>query len=143
MKKFLFVMPLSLILVASCQKEIPTKLSGYFYTTDSSASELPLRLFFDGKEIGNLPYINQSIETLGSIDSAFKSKTLPFAFMSGKHFIQAKTIKDSVVASAEFSFIFKKNKSEMSTTSPVGASGGFFIDKDKEAAIYLSSTLKR
>jgi hypothetical protein len=55
MKKFLFVMPLSLILVASCQKEIPTKLSGYFYTTDSSASELPLRLFFDGKEIGNLP----------------------------------------------------------------------------------------
>lgn len=124
-----------LSLVASCHKEeIPTSLSGYFYTPDTKAIEQPLYLFIDGTNKGKLPYIKTTANVpLGFSNPELSSKALQFTFMSGKHIFEARRSDGSVMASATITFAFYKNKTESDIYSNVGGAGNVLAGNKVEA----------
>jgi hypothetical protein len=112
---------LFLFLLSSCQKEIPTKLNGYFYTTTSTKAEDYIVLFIDGERIGKLPYINSSKEMPLSVgDTTLTANALKYSLMSGKHIFRAEKPDGKVISLSEVSFLFYKNKTESSTKGNVG-----------------------
>jgi hypothetical protein len=124
--------------VASCckDKEIPTTLNGYFYTTDPASSESGLTLYMDGQNKGALPYINTSREMPLSSKDPKISTALKFSFMSGAHFFEARKADGTVVSSARMKFYVSKHKSEGSTTSPIGGAGSSF-ENNQTAVIWM------
>lgn len=141
MKRILCAFPI-LFLFAACQKEIPTKLTGYFYTTDLPSDDVHYKLFVDGVEKGDLPYYATRIEKLGSIDSTMKMTALKLEFMSGRHQIQAKDASGKIVSSGEFYFEFYKNKTKSGVTGGIGATGSAMFNSPDEVAILLSKEVK-
>lgn len=132
MKKALGVFStiLFLFLLSSCQKEIPTKLTGYFYTTTSTKAEDYIVLFIDGEKIGKLPYISTSKEMALSVDdTALIANALKYSMMSGKHSFRAEKSDGKVISLSEVSFLFYKNKTESSSKGNVG---GNAINMTKE-----------
>lgn len=128
---------------ASCQKrEIPTKLTGYFYTTDLPSDDIHYKLFVDGVEKGYLPYYGTRIEKLGGIDSTMKITTLKLEFMSGRHQIQAKDASGKIVSSGEFYFEFYKNETKSGVTGGIGATGSAMFNSPDEVAILLAKDVK-
>lgn len=147
--KKLFVLSLSAgigMLMQSCtpEKEIPTMLNGYFYTTDSSSSENPFYLYIDGSKKGVLPYIanKEKYMPLPTTDSNLRSQALQIDFMSGEHLIESRTSDGSIVAASTMSFRFYKNSSKGSTESKLGGGGSMQSDKDKSVSIYVAGDLK-
>lgn len=115
---------LFLFLISSCKKEIPTKLSGYFYTTTASNPEDHLILFIDGEKIGKLPYINASKEVpLMPDDSTLLAVGLKHSLMSGKHSFRAERTDGKVISQSETSFLFYCNQTKSSTQGNIGGSG--------------------
>lgn len=133
---------IALLTFASCQKEIPTKLTGYFYTTDIQISEAQYRLFVDGVDKGPLPYIDQSIEKLTKIDSAMKLQALKLEFMSGTHLVQSKDATGKIVSSSDMYFEFYKNKTKTGVSGSIGASGNASFEKNTEVVIWLAKEPK-
>lgn len=142
MKKLLCALPI-LFLFASCQKkEIPIKLTGYFYTTDLPSDDVHYKLFVDGVEKGDLPYYATRIEKLAGIDSSMKIATLKLEFMSGRHQIQAKDAFGKIVSSGEFYFEFYKNETKSGVTGGIGAIGSAMFNSPDEVAILLAKDVK-
>ena len=121
---------------ASCRKEIPTKMTGYFYTTDIQIDEAQYRLWIDGVDKGSLPYIE--VEKLTSIDSSMKMNALRVEFMSGRHVVQSKNSAGEIVSSSEINFEFYKNRTVSGVSSGIGGSGHARFDKNNEVVIWLS-----
>ncbi|MES2479295.1 MAG: hypothetical protein V4561_09415 [Bacteroidota bacterium] len=123
MKKALVIFStiLFLFLISSCQKEIPTKLTGYFYTSTPTMAEDYIVLFIDGERIGKLPFINISKEMPLSVgDTTLTTNALKYSLMSGKHIFRAEKSDGKVISLSEVSFLFYKNKTESSTKGNVG-----------------------
>lgn len=138
--KFLLAIVISLSF-ASCQKEIPTKMTGYFYTTDVPTSEVQYRLFVDGVDKGVLPYINQPFETADPNDSTMRANSLKVEFMSGVHLFESRKAEGGLVASSEMEFYFTKNKTGSKVYSPKGASGSKSYNSPQVHLIWLASKM--
>jgi hypothetical protein len=131
-----------LIINSSCQKQIPTTLQGYFYTTDSNYSENRLKLLIDGVDKGTLPFINQSFTDSMQLDSNIQDQALIVTFMSGTHQIQTIKSDGSMVASSKIYFEFYEHKTKSGTQSDIGAVGYKLINNTHQVLIWLSTTAK-
>lgn len=141
MKSLLCAIPI-LFLFAGCQKEIPTKMTGYFYTTDKPSNEEQYRLYLDGVDKGELPYIDVSIEKLTGIDSGMKVNALKLEFMSGRHLVESRKSDGKTVASSEMYFEFYKNKTKSGVSGKIGAGGSAMFNSPHNVAIYLAKEPK-
>ncbi|MDI9320377.1 MAG: hypothetical protein QM530_07890 [Phycisphaerales bacterium] len=144
MKKIIASISCATLLIFSscCHKEIPTKLTGYFYTTDISITEEVIKLYIDGQEKGILPFINRSFTSIDALDSSMKANALKIEFMSGKHLVQSKKSDGSIVSSSEMYFEFYKNKTESGVVSDIGASGSKYFNDPKQVLIWLAANPK-
>jgi hypothetical protein len=133
---------LMLIINSSCQKEIPTKLTGYFYTTDSTSSESVLKLYIDGTEKGTLPFINRPFTSIRTLDSDMMASALKIEFMSGKHLVQSKKSDGSIASSCEMYFEFYKNKTKSGVKGDLGAFGSAYYNDPQKVLIWLAGTDK-
>ena len=131
-----------LIINSSCQKQIPTTLSAYFYTSDSSYSEHSLKLLIDGVDKGYLPFINQSFTDSIQLDSNMLAQALNVSFMSGTHQIQAIKTDGGIVASSKIYVEFYKHKTKSGIQSDTGAVGYKLINNTQQVLIWLSSQAK-
>lgn len=129
-----------LFLFASCQKEIPTKLTGYFYTTDTSSVENAFHLFIDGVDKGILPQVNKPFTEIKKDDSVLKSQALKIDFMSGTHLFQVRA-NGNLVVSAEHYYKFYKNQSKSGVKGSIGASGSLSFDNANEVYVWLAKSL--
>lgn len=115
MKKLLFSIvcaTMLALLLSSCKgREIPARISCYSYTTDFPSNEASFHLFFDGKDLGPIPSLNFDIKQLTLVDSAFKSRTLHFDFISGdqSHFLQLKDATGNVLSTSSIFADYHKN----------------------------------
>lgn len=131
-----------LIINSSCEKQIPTVLTGHFYTTDSSTGDNDIKLWIDGIDKGYLPFINQAFTDSLQIDSTLLQQTLAVSFMSGTHQIQAIKTNGTVIASSKMYFEFYKNKTKSGVQSDIGAAGHILQNNPKRLVIWLSHTIK-
>lgn len=131
-----------LIINSSCEKQIPTALTGYFYTTDSSTSENDIKLWIDGVDKGYLPFINQVFTDSTKLDSSMQSKALSISIMSGDHLIQAKKSDGTVMASSKMYFKFYKHKTNSGIQSDTGAVGYKLMNNTQQVLIWISSQAK-
>lgn len=135
--KFFCALPI-LFLFAACQKEIPTKMTGYFYTTDMATNEDEYRLFVDGVDKGILPSINLPFDSADPNDSAFRSQSLKLEFMSGSHLFESR-LNGKLISSSEMNFYFKKGKQGAKVYTPKGASGNKSYENPQVYLIWLAS----
>jgi len=128
MKKIIPLLAFIIILTNSCQKEIPRKLTGYFYTSDSSSNEAQNLLYVDGKLIGNLPNMNITISAFPSLnDTIFKQNALKLEMLSGTHIIEMRSSAGVTLSQSETYFKFYKNKE---STGVKGSMGGCSLQYD-------------
>ena len=134
-----FLWALSIMLLfAACQKEIPTKMTGYFYTTDMPNNEDEYRLFVDGVDKGLLPSINLPFDSANPNDSAFRSQSLKLEFMSGSHRFESR-LNGKLICASEMDFYFKKRKTGAKIYTPKGASGMKSYDNPQVYLIWLAA----
>lgn len=124
MKKILSALSLMLLLVSSCkkEKEIPTNMTGYFYTTNSTTPEARLRLFIDGVEKGEMPTIPTDPSLpLKTDDSLLLKNALKIEMLSGTYIVSMRDASGKIITQSKIYHNYYKN----SVKSGVGWAGDY------------------
>jgi hypothetical protein len=110
--RYFFSTTLLVLVFSQCKKD-ESIYKGYFYTS-KSPSEAKLTLFFDGQNMGELPYVNKNQN--GFTADSIKKYALPLAVKAGKHELQAKDPSGAIKSDGKF----KVTKNKTSSSGTVG-----------------------